>query len=399
MKRRCATGFFAVAAAGGLMGACASSGPGDVQRTDVWLDQAVREPMLAEHPSGALFVAGYSRDAAEAQDPPNLYRSDDGGATWSQVDVGTVDDGALGNSDVDLVIGPEGTIYFLTMGFDRERSEGTHVALGTSDDLGRSWAWHRISDTRFDDRPWVALTSQSLHVVWNDGSGVRHVVRGPDQTWSDRGRIATEGGSSHLAVGPNGELAVRIAPGSASGQVLHPEADWFVISEDDGLTWRTVDAPGERQWDEIPRWVEPVAWGPDGTLHSLWSSGTELWLASSGDLGRSWQERLLVSTDAPAYFPMLAVGADGSMVASWFTGLEEVEAQIALIPGPTSEGPIRRWEGLEVDAWVGADAERRQDPAGEYFPVVFLSDGDLGAVLPIQAGEGGDGFAWIRITP
>lgn len=394
--RRSVDAVIALVAA--LAGSCTAPTPWVVQRSDVLLGQSVREPMLVEHPSGALFVAGYSRDAAEATDPPNLYRSDDGGVTWSQVDVGTVAEGALGNSDVDLVVGSDGTIYFLTMGFDRDVGEGTHVALGTSEDVGRSWEWQLISQTRFDDRPWLALTSESVHVVWNDGAGVRHSVRGPDGSWSDRGRISTSGGSSHFAAGPSGELAVRIAPGSASGQVLDPDADWIAISTDEGVTWRTVDAPGERRWDEIPRWVEPIAWGPDGTLYSLWSSGLDLRLAWSEDLGRTWSERTIATSEAPSYFPMLAVAGDGAVAASWFTGLDELEAQIALLPTGPVDGPVQLWSQLPVDAWAGSGADRRQDAAGEYFPVVFLASGDLAAVLPVQDAEQGDGFSWIRIA-
>ncbi|NNM34035.1 MAG: hypothetical protein HKO53_13260, partial [Gemmatimonadetes bacterium] len=75
--RRSVDAVIALVAA--LAGSCTATTPWVVQRSDVLLGQAVREPMLVEHPSGALFVAGYSRDAAEATDPPNLYRSDDGG--------------------------------------------------------------------------------------------------------------------------------------------------------------------------------------------------------------------------------------------------------------------------------------------------------------------------------
>lgn len=378
--------------------ACDAGVPDAVQRTDVYLGQAVREPMLVEHPSGVLFVAGYSRDEAEASDPPNLYRSGDGGATWSQVDVGSVADGALGNSDVDLVVGPEGTIYFLTMGFDRTVGEGTHVALGMSRDVGLSWEWHSVSETRFDDRPWLALTDGLVHVVWNDGAGVRHAVREEDGSWSERERISTAGGSSHLAAGPEGELAVRITPGSASGGRLDPEADWIAISTDGGGSWETVDAPGLRTWDEVPRWVEPIAWGSDGTLYSLWSGGSELWLASSTDLGVSWNERLLMRTDAPSYYPLLSVSPSGLVAASWFTGLgDDLEGQIAVVAPDTADGTVEHWTGLAVDAWVGSRSERRREPAGEYFPVKFLADGDLGAVLPIQDSEYGDGLSWVRI--
>ena len=49
-------------------------------------------------------------------------------------------------------------------------------------------------------------------------------------------------------------------------------------------------------------------------------------------------------------------------------------------------------------AVVTEDGARVRDPAGEYVPVVFLSDGDLGVVTPIQNGaDGRGGFSWWRI--
>jgi hypothetical protein len=369
-----------------------------VERLDIDLGQAVREPMLVEHPTGALFVAGYSRDEAEFTDPPNLYRSDDGGETWLQVDVGTTADGALGNSDVDLVVGPDGALYFLTMGFDRSVAEGTHVSVGISGDVGRTWTWEPISRTRFDDRPWLALTSESVHVVWNDGSGVRHAVRSDDGSWSERERIATSGGSSHFAAGPERQLAVRIAPGSASGNVVQPDAEWIAISTDDGRSWELVDAPGEREWASIPRWVEPIAWGPDGTLYSLWSTGTEVWLAWSGDLGQTWTERRVTATSLPAYFPLFTVADDGSILATWFEGLgNEMEARLVILDPDAPGEMISSSHRFAVDAWVGEGEERVREAAGEYFPAIHLADGDLGAVLPIQTSELGDGMTWIRV--
>jgi len=119
----------------------------------------VREPMVVEHPEGVLFVAGYSQAIEESTQPPKLFRSLDRGKSWEPVDVGTADQGAVGNSDVDLAVAPDGTLYFLTMGFDRSTGEGTHVSVGVSRDVGKSWTWTFHSHDRYDDRPLIAVAN------------------------------------------------------------------------------------------------------------------------------------------------------------------------------------------------------------------------------------------------
>lgn len=88
------------------------------------------------------------------------------------------------------------------------------MAVAASIDAGQSWHWTVISRNRFDDRPWIDVASDgAAHVIWNDGSGVAHAVsRDRGRTWINLGRVHDHGGSSHLAIGPAGELAVRITP-------------------------------------------------------------------------------------------------------------------------------------------------------------------------------------------
>jgi hypothetical protein len=80
-------------------------------------------------------------------------------------------DGAIGNSDVDLAVSPDGTLYFVSMGFDNKASEGKHIAVGVRRNSGNTWHWTMLSKKRFDDRPWVAVEPDgTVHVVWNDGN-------------------------------------------------------------------------------------------------------------------------------------------------------------------------------------------------------------------------------------
>ena len=199
------------------------------------LEKLAREPMVVELSDGKLFVSGYD---ANPEMKPNLWRSRDQGRSWDLVNVGKKEDGAIGNSDVDLARGPDDSLYFVTMGFDSKAMAGTHVAVGVSRDGGLTWSWNVISKNRFDDRPWVAVAPDGVaHVIWNDGNGVRHAVsRDRGQNWSIGQRIHDQGGSSHLAVGPHGEVAVRIGPASASGNKFTAGVDLIAVSRDGGKT-------------------------------------------------------------------------------------------------------------------------------------------------------------------
>jgi hypothetical protein len=359
-------------------------------------DRLAREPMIVEHPSGVLFVAGYGMlNRPTNVKTPNVWKSTDGGKTFTPVNVGTTDEGALGNSDVDLAVAGDGSLYFVSMTFDNTVREGVNINIGVSHDVGTTWKWTQLSNTRWDDRPWVEVAPDgTVHVIWNDGNGVSHAVstdRG--KTWEERPRIHPEGGSSHLAIGPKGEVAVRITPVSASGFKHHPEADFIAVSVDAGRTWAKHRAPGERAWmspwsekNLLPRWVEPIAWDAKGALYSLWTEPNGVRLARSRDFGNTWQQWLIVETTATtAFFTYLIARGEGELAATWFTanmpGYASLRAHVAKVQASDgSTPPSVRAAAFEIDATTG----KAPTTAGEYLAATFLRDGRLAVVTPIQ---------------
>ncbi|MEM6319507.1 MAG: hypothetical protein AAF960_17680 [Bacteroidota bacterium] len=290
-----------------------------------------REPMVAQHPNGTLFVTGYRNDG----DVPQLWKSENEGKSWAFVKVGTTEDGAIGNSDVDLFIDQRGIIYLLSMtytkvpenleGFDFSTMKGERITVGVSQDEGITWNWHTISENAYDDRPWItASTDGTLHIVWNDGKGVHH-ASSKDQgtTWRKNTDISTKGGSSFLASGPNGQLAVRVAPLSASGFQFDKEVDHIQLSLNNGKSWHQVDIPGQRTWTQdfsgVPRWVEPLVWDKANNLHLLWSEGKQLKLGITADNGQSWQTQTVVQSKDTLYYPYLEYSKKG-LLCTWVSG-------------------------------------------------------------------------------
>src|SRR4030042_525392 len=308
------------------------------QATDQWglsisapidhLEVVAREPMIVEHPDGALCVGGFGAafTSGKETDEATLWKSSDGGKSWARINVGTKADGVAGNSDIDLAMAPDGTLFFATLVFDPEKNEGRQISIGVSKDIGATWKWTVLSKTRFDDRPWVEVAPDgTAHVIWNDGAGVCHgVSKDGGLTWTERERIHPEGGSSHLAVGPNSEVAVRVTPTSAAGMKCDAGVDLIAVRTDGGATWEKKEEPGVRDWNPlgvpVPRWVEPLAWDGRGALYSFWTNVEGIWLARSADQGAPWTTWRLTESPEVAYYPYLVARGDGELAATWFSG-------------------------------------------------------------------------------
>lgn len=371
------------------------------QRLD-HLDEAAREPAVIEDHIGNLFVAGYgSPDFQKPQTVPRLWKSADHGLTWERVNVGGEKEGALADSDVSLAVAPDGTIYYASMQFDLKSLEGVHIVIGVSKDAGQTWQWKMLSKKRYDDRPWVAVAPDgTAHVIWNDG-GVYHTgSRDRGATWSDPQVVNAVGGSSHLAVGPRGEVAVRIVPISASGNKYTEGIDVIAVSSDGGATWQKHPAPGKRDWAPMdtpgatPRWVEALAWDARGDLYSLWTDYRGVWLARSADRGGTWKIWKIADAEAISYYPDLAAASSGNLAATWFSGAGELlRWHACLIQFDGADQPqVRLSAPMEISSWTKTDSTKTDErdrvlvrtSAGEYLQPIFLKDGGLAVVSPIQ---------------
>lgn len=373
-----------------------------------FLSSLAREPMIAEHPTGILFLTGYSNESKT----PQLWKSIDKGKSWIKIDVGSMSEGAEGNSDVDLAIDPDGTIYFISMkftelpedrsNFDYSTLKGEHIAIGVSDDVGETWKWAYLSKNDYDDRPWIKIApDKTAHAIWNDGKGINHATsQDKGQTWQQQPRIFSKGGSSHFSIGPEGQLAVRVSPSSASGSQFDKGVDLIRLSVDHGQTWSDVKLPGQRDWSEefnigTPRWVEPIGWDSINRLYYLWSEGKQLKLGRSEDNGENWQVWTVEESDQTVYFPYMTV-LDNSIACTWISGFKQKLRHHAAIVELKGEPKTTKSDPLELDIW--SRSGNQLSTGGEYFPIILLSDGDFAMATVIQnIKEKRFGFTWWRL--
>jgi hypothetical protein len=294
----------------------------------------------------------------------------------------------------------DGTLYFAMLLFNRQK--GNQVSVGVSRDEGVTWKWTSISKDLLDDRPWVKVAPDGMaHVIWNDGAGVCHAVSTDGGlTWTERERVHPKGGSSHLAVGPNGEVAVRIVPISAANMKYDEGVDLVAVSTDRGMTWQKRTVPGIREWSRdryhipiprwnVPRWVEPLAWDASGSLYLLWTNLKGVWLGRSADQGATWTTWRLTESRDVAYYPYLVARGAGELAATWFSGWDETwQAHFARIDIGEDGAPPRMVESrpFKPDSWR-QNSYWPDDPvhntAGEYLAVCFLRNGGLAIVSPI----------------
>ena len=287
---------------------------------------------------------------------------------------------------------------------------GGGVSIGVSHDVGRTWQWTALSRNQHDDRPWIAVDGNgTAHIVWNDGEHIYHSAstdRGG--SWAAPTSIYAGGGSSHMTVGPNGQVAVRITPIGAAGTVYHDHADVVAISTDGGKSWREHAVPGVRQWlgDEasIPRWVEPLAWDASGRLYLLWTQADGVHLACSTDEATTWQSWVVErpKDDDLPYYPYLIARGDGELAATWYLGAGvSVKWMAALIR--VAGGHIASFSAsdpVSADAWIPSAQERFpriRTSAGEYTGLAWGPNGSISVAAPIQDADGHRfGFAYYR---
>lgn len=381
---------------------------GEAVRVDA--AQPAREPAILEAPDGTLFVAGfwgfgrhteYPGSPANVLQAPLLWRSADAGATWERLDTGTPLDGAIGNSDNDLAVAGDGTLYFTTLSYyspvtlpvdppalPADPATTLTVVVGASRDNGDTWTWHTLDQGSGRSHPWVAVApGGTAHVVWADGMGIRRATsedRGA--TWAETEARVHGAGEAGGIVAWGEALAVRVAP-------IGSDADGVAISADNGDTWTFHAPPREAVSDPALTGFGSVAFDSRGALYIVRTEGTPMGdvvrASRSIDLGATWDTVTLAreAEGTVPYFPYARGGPEGDLAVTWFARTDDTVAAKVLrarwTPGERGESQVS----------VGTFAA---DTGGlnhaDYYQVAVLRDGTLAAAVPVTTPDLGQWF-------
>ena len=246
--------------------------------------------------------------------PAFIYRSSDGGATWTKLPSG-LKANLPGGGDVDVAVAPDGTLSETDLWLGSS-------TVGTSSDKGNTWTSQPLQGTVGQDRQWLAAVGggRVYHVVHQIPGGLvvsrsvdsgltypQHVLAATplDQTGCicPPGNIVAEDG------GLLGDRVGGVYATSVGGV-------GYYRSTNGGLTF-TNTTPGPASDATTNSAFPAVADGGNGKLALVWQAvlgnTSTVWFATSNDFGATWAAPRQIVTSGTSLYPWVAY--HGSKVA------------------------------------------------------------------------------------
>lgn len=410
-RRRSAFRLLALGAAAGLVLLLGPVAEASAFVTTTVTTQSMTEPGVAVAPDGAVYVDGPEGILSTVPTSPSpVFRSEDGGATWTETPFGMRGD-FPGGGDSQVAIDPvSGTLYMT----DLWLGDST---VSVSTDKGETWQANPLQGVVVQDRDWIATGGNGIvyHGVHQIPAGLV-VSRGSGGLAFPQSTVAATPADQEGCICASGNLIVEAGAGEEALPGLGSATELvgliyatstggikFARSDDSGLTFANVEIQGESP-NETNAAFPVVADAGGGHLVATWQDiegeSSSVAFSESADWGETWSPpRTLVSSGTSVY-PWIA--ARGSKIAislyhTTATGTPEsvpdsaqwFETYLQSTDGGTSfSAPV------EVDPGLPA----KQGPiclAG----VECSENRDLGDFQSLAIdNEGGAGLAWVHVA-
>jgi hypothetical protein len=324
------------------------------------------EPGIDVAPDGTLYInAPVGLLSTLPGSPSNVYRSSDGGATWTKLPA-SLKANLPGGGDSDIAIAPDGTLSETDLWLGSS-------TVATSSDRGQTWTAQPLQGTLGQDRQWVAAASggRVYHVVHQIPTGL-WVSRSVDSglTYPQQVLAATALDQTGC-ICPPGNIVVEDGGllGDKVGGVYATSVGGvgFYRSTNGGLTF-TNNTPGPASSAATNVAFPSVADAGNGKLAVVWQAvvgnSSTVWFTKSADFGTTWAPARQIVTSGTSLYPWVAYRAGKIAVslyhsdvtatpdtapegAQWFESyLESVDdgttfsALQSADPTPVKSGPV-----------------------------------------------------------
>ena len=311
-RRRLVSGLVAVGALGALAGLvpfpAGPAGAASFGSPVVVSGDNASEPGIDVAPDGTLYVnAPVGLLSNIPGSPSDVFRSDDGGATWAKLPA-SLKANLPGGGDSDIAISADGKLSETDLWLGNS-------TVATSSDKGQTWTAQPLQGVPGQDRQWVTATS---------GGRVYHVVHQiPSGLWVSR---SVDSGLTYpqhvLAASALDQTGCICPPGniiSEDGGLLGDKVGGvyatsvggvgFYRSTNGGLTF-TNTTPGPASDATTNGAFPAVADGGNGKLAVVWQAvlgnTSTVWFTTSSDFGSTWAPARQIVTSGTSLYPWVA---------------------------------------------------------------------------------------------
>lgn len=285
------------------------------------------EPGIEIDSSGTIFVTAkkWAHVQGGGQQRSFLWRSEDGGRTFSSMTGLSGAPVSPTGEEGDLAIDGRDRLYFVDMNI-------VDSHLYRYGDHGRSLDLYRpaVMTAAVDDRPWIAAHGDgyvyymSSRVLGTTGRLTVHRSTDAGESFDPIGFNFPGSSTGFIDADPNSAHVYAVVTGGAStspGEHNLSVQAWR--SADRGLTWSMVELASKVTAEPFTGVsVSPT----DGSVYAYWNMGTKLMLSRSADRGQTWLTYDATPFEGTFSNQWAAAGPDGT-VGMVFYGKARGESQ------------------------------------------------------------------------